>query len=687
MSEDLKTSCGVEIHDKLRLVSADGPAVKLEGGQQKGGNYYCLCGVHADYACDIETAYRCTLKSLEEHRQMVFNGPVGHRNSMAGKIKPFENLNAAQLMEELMGRGILRKEILKKDTQSHLTEELCAIQWIPSMLITTPGDELDSLNLQDYEIFPHEGMHDVAGHTENLFEELPMHVKDDKHLTTPNHRRCSVKQPVKANEKSKRKVLNIKNRLQNGISKKRNFKGMHAKSTKGKKSELYNKFKQTIDSFDHKEVKRCVDYRKALLRVTHLLRNDLSNDMYMILWTLAEIQEHLYMGEEERCPRNVLRLHNLAFMHNIILDSVVQMPLTMTNRKFRGKYVHNLVIHAPVQNRIVAGATTHVESKERAFNASKSITANMSSNRPEHIIGNLLVRLQIEKHKSQTSSNVAREINEISELSRLIEEIPNTFIPYAFIKSNPGKWKAHLERISDFLLPRENIWWEQRMDGVVFHDSKSGPTARSEGPLLHHFWSSNLLAEQIYLRKCWNDCVEKKIPIPTKQFLRELKAEISQSETIVSSANSTSTGIQRAKEKTECGIDSDENNEDQEIVLDIEPVHEEDEAENTVPDDVNEGSSEIHVSPSEAIEITGRVKVVPCIELDETPPLTSCSDSTNSSLSIKNQHGKDTVSADGNLQDITFIPNVTSTPVAASKKQCRRKPCDAEQRNTSKLGI
>ena len=52
--------------------------------------------------------------------------------------------------------------------------------------------------------------------------------------------------------------------------------------------------------------------------------------MYMILWTLAEIQEHLYMGEEERCPRNVLRLHNLAFMHNIMLDGVVQMPLTMT---------------------------------------------------------------------------------------------------------------------------------------------------------------------------------------------------------------------------------------------------------------------------------------------------------------------------------------------------------------------
>ena len=108
-----------------------------------------------------------------------------------------------------------------------MTEELCGTQRIPSMLITTPGDELDSLNLQDYEIFPHEGMHDIAGHIENLFEELPMHVKDDKHVT---NRRFSAKQPVKANEKSNRKVLNIKNRVENGISKKRNFKGMHAKS-------------------------------------------------------------------------------------------------------------------------------------------------------------------------------------------------------------------------------------------------------------------------------------------------------------------------------------------------------------------------------------------------------------------------------------------------------------------------
>ena len=136
--------------------------------------------------------------------------------------------------------------------------------------------------------------------------------------------------------------------------------------------------------------------------------------------------------------------------------------------------------------------------------------------------------------------------------------------------------------------------------------------------------------------------VKKKIPIPTKQFLRELKAEVSQSETIVSLSTAPLLVYKEPKMKTESDIDSDENNEGQEIVLDIQAVHEEDEAQNAGPD-LNEGLSEINVSPSKAIEITDRVKVVSCIELDETPPLTFCSDSTNLSLSVKNQHGKDTV--------------------------------------------
>ena len=101
--------------------------------------------------------------------------------------------------------------------------------------------------------------------------------------------------------------------------------------------------------------------------------------------------------------------------------------------------------------------------------------------------------------------------------------------------------------------------------------------------------------------------VKKKIPIPTKQFLRELKAEVSQSETVASLSTAPLLVYKEPKMKTESDIDSDENNESQEIVLDIQAVHEEDEAQNAEPD-LNEGLSEINVSPSKAIEITDRVK-------------------------------------------------------------------------------
>ena len=179
LSENLTNKARVEVIDKLRLFTADGPAVELEAGQQKGGNFYCPCGIHADDACDIETAFRQKTMSLEERQEFILAGPVGKRNSLrkTKNIKPLQNLTSAELMEELIGRGILRKEILKKETKQRLAKELHGIQRVPAMLFNCPDEDLEKLNLQTYEIFQHEGLHDVAGHIENLFEELPMQVE------------------------------------------------------------------------------------------------------------------------------------------------------------------------------------------------------------------------------------------------------------------------------------------------------------------------------------------------------------------------------------------------------------------------------------------------------------------------------------------------------------------------------
>ena len=79
LSENLTNKARVEVIDKLRLFTADGPAVELEAGQQKGENFYCPCGIHTDDACDIETAFRQKTMSLEERREFILAGPVGKR--------------------------------------------------------------------------------------------------------------------------------------------------------------------------------------------------------------------------------------------------------------------------------------------------------------------------------------------------------------------------------------------------------------------------------------------------------------------------------------------------------------------------------------------------------------------------------------------------------------------------------
>ena len=65
-------------------------------------------------------------------------------------------------------------------------------------------------------------------------------------------------------------------------------------------------FKKVIElSMEEKEVKRCVDYRCGLLKVTHYMKDKFSKenkDMQLLLETLAEIPCILYASEKDRTP-------------------------------------------------------------------------------------------------------------------------------------------------------------------------------------------------------------------------------------------------------------------------------------------------------------------------------------------------------------------------------------------------
>ena len=78
----------------------------------------------------------------------------------------------------------------------------------------------------------------------------------------------------------------------------------------------------------------------------------------------------------------------------------------------------------------------------------------------------------------------------------------------------PHEYQAHLERISDFLLPGEGVWWSRDLRGVVFHDGEGETDYRSEGPTLHHYRHSTIKQEQSYLWNCWEKCLHDDVTIP-----------------------------------------------------------------------------------------------------------------------------------------------------------------------------
>ena len=75
LSVKLDTESRIQFTDKLRFFKGDSPAVQLEVGNQKGGYFFCqTCGIHALSVLDFEQAFRCHIRTYEEHPTIVTSG-------------------------------------------------------------------------------------------------------------------------------------------------------------------------------------------------------------------------------------------------------------------------------------------------------------------------------------------------------------------------------------------------------------------------------------------------------------------------------------------------------------------------------------------------------------------------------------------------------------------------------------
>ena len=96
---------GIPYTFQLRFFSGDGPARQFEAGQQRGGNYSCLCGVHSKNHINLECCFKRTPSDLEDRRAVFLKGESLVKIKQ-GNINPFQNLSKDELTEELECRGI-----------------------------------------------------------------------------------------------------------------------------------------------------------------------------------------------------------------------------------------------------------------------------------------------------------------------------------------------------------------------------------------------------------------------------------------------------------------------------------------------------------------------------------------------------------------------------------------------------
>ena len=217
-----------------------------------------------------------------------------------------------------------------------------------------------------------------------------------------------------------------------------------------------------------KETKRCCDKRKMLLQLTLHLSFQIDGLVHKLLSTLCDIQRILYLNDEFRSPKEILRLHNACFLHFILLKKIMPIgPFSkITRDKLYGKYMHNLLVHAPQQYRLVSGISVNCEGEERVFSSLKKITRCSTNNKPGHVIGNLIVRLEVEsacKEKYEFNNCVETIDSDIKRMGKEIyDKECNSHFSYEFIREHSLDWQSHLERISDFLIfggnTKKRIW-------------------------------------------------------------------------------------------------------------------------------------------------------------------------------------------------------------------------------------
>ena len=450
LGEKLITEKGNEVVDVMRFFKGDTPEQQFETGEIHCGKT-CGCGTCDALPSrwsDLSYCFQAKLQTVEHRRQKVLAGPAG-REKRNGGLRPFDNMKVNELKRELKERK-LSTAGNRMELEQCLKEHMAGIQRVPALLFGSESTPLSDLYLDKYEVSSSEPLHDIKEHIKNITTELPYHLNDTERKVF-----CEAVETIQSTKAQ-----------------------MHGS-----------------------------DYRLLAVKLSANLRGKLRPNVQELLDTLSEISHLLYLSPECRNPRSVLRLYNRTFLHCVLCIEMIGIPKKLTVRKFYGKYFHSISCHTPALARIISLSSLNSEDEERTFNAISNICRQTSSRRPDEIVENSIVRYQAEANFRNNGATLKSQQSEISKISSSLPPFQNTTFSKQFIQRHRSDYQAHLERISDFLLPGKDIWWALTEEGVQFKDGEDEADQRIGGPPLHHFRSSDQVKEEEYLKETWSKCI------------------------------------------------------------------------------------------------------------------------------------------------------------------------------------
>ncbi|VDI28834.1 Hypothetical predicted protein [Mytilus galloprovincialis] len=359
-------------------------------------------------------------------------------------VKSFINIEKA--------RNIETTDKDRKQLHEDLTQLLHGISRPPALMIPEPHLPTENINIPSYEILCTEPLHDLTNVIQNIIAELPYHIQD------------------------KEAQKEFQNFSQTTIGDKNQVKGSDARLY------LVKLAKFAANLHEQKKIDK--------------------NTIQMIE-SLVEITNICYSKYECRSPKQILRLYNQCFLFAVTCRIVIGIPSNpkMSKKKFFGSHFHSVTVHLPECLRIFNLRSIVTEQEERIFGDLRRISENTTNRQAQFICDNAMLRFNSQQAAKTDYFTMQESV--IQKQAHLLAPRPNSTIPAHIVTKQPTLLQAHLERIPDFLLPGNNIWWHSTNNNLIFHDGPDEPCYRNQGPEMSHFRSSSLKDENTKLKVIW----------------------------------------------------------------------------------------------------------------------------------------------------------------------------------------